>query len=176
MGDKTPMDAALRLERNLIVVFSVMMGVFFAMVVAAAVVFGINPARSEGFINPLILDQTEFANPGLRNMGDNRYDLYILAQMWAFDAGSAEMTDDGVQVVRVPQDAEVTFYMTSRDITHGIVIEYHNLNLQLVPGQIAAGTITFDRVGTFRMICHEYCGRGHHNMNLQIIVEPATSA
>lgn len=168
------MDAH-RLEQNLILVFAAVMGVFFAMVVAAAVVFGINPAASAGFINPLIVDQTEFANPGLRNMGDNKYDIYILAQMWVFDAGSEEMTADGVQIVRVPEGAEVTFYVTSRDVTHGFIIEYHNLNLELVPGQIATGTITFDRPGTYRMICHEYCGRGHQDMNLQFIVESASA-
>jgi cytochrome c oxidase subunit 2 len=158
-------------ERYYMVAIGVTLGVFFASVLAAGLVFGIEPAQPGGFINPQLLGETEFANPGLRDMGDNHYDAYIVAQMWAFDTGSDEANDVGVDVLRIPQGSEVTFYIASRDITHGVLIEYHNLNLQLVPGHIASGTITFDRPGHFRAICHEYCGQAHHNMNFEIIVE-----
>lgn len=162
-----------RFERYYVVIASVTVGIFFASVLAAGLIFGINPARPAGFVNPLTLDETEFANPGLRHMGGNRYEAYILAQMWAFAVGSDERLDDGAPVLRVPQHSEVTFFITSRDVTHGMIIEHYNVNLQIVPGHTSSQSITFDRAGTFRAICHEYCGRAHHLMNFAIVVEPA---
>jgi cytochrome c oxidase subunit 2 len=41
----------------------------------------------------------------------------------------------------------------------------------LLPGQIASATTRFDRPGTYRIICHEFCGPGHQNMVATIIVE-----
>jgi cytochrome c oxidase subunit 2 len=61
--------------------------------------------------------------------------------------------------------------MTSKDITHGIIIEQHDVNLMLLPGQVTRATTTFNRPGTYQMVCHEYCGPGHHNMISTVIVE-----
>ena len=34
----------------------------------------------------------------------------------------------------------------------------------VVPGQVSKLTYTFDEVGEFPYICHEYCGTGHAAM------------
>jgi len=162
-----------RLEKQYIVVMAVVLGVFFASVVASGLVFGFNPPDATAFVNPQRLNETMFAQPGLRHMGDNRYDLVIVGQMWAFDLGEIERDATGHPVLRLPQGAEVTFHVTSRDVQHHIVIEQHNLNLQILPGQVSRSQIQFNRPGTYRGICGEYCGRGHRLMYLTIIVEPA---
>jgi cytochrome c oxidase subunit 2 len=36
---------------------------------------------------------------------------------------------------------------------------------------VTRATTTFNRPGTYQMVCHEYCGPGHHNMIGQVIVE-----
>jgi cytochrome c oxidase subunit II len=127
-------------------------------------------------VNPRAINQTAFANPGLRAMGDNRYEAYIIAQMWQFNAGSTELEADGTQILHVPQGAQVTFYITSSDITHGFIIERSNVNFEVVPGHVARATHTFNEPGTYKMMCHEYCGRLHQNMHMTLIVEPAESA
>jgi cytochrome c oxidase subunit 2 len=53
--------------------------------------------------------------------------------------------------------------------------------MMLLPGQISTLTATFDKPGTYNVICHEYCGAGgptigHHTMYGQIVVDEATSA
>ena len=63
--------------------------------------------------------------------------------------------------MRFPTGSQVTFYVTSQDIIHGFYIEDHTLNLEVLPGQIAKGTVVFNRPGTFKIICNQYCGAGH---------------
>lgn len=150
-------------ERRWIITITVVLGVFFASLLAGAALFGVRAPDQGTTINPNRIDETMFANPGLRHMGDNRYEAVILAQMWSFTPNE----------IRVPEGAEVTFYVTSQDITHGFLIEHHNVNLQLVPGHVAQGRVHFKEAGTYKMLCHEYCGRGHQIMYADIIVEEA---
>jgi cytochrome c oxidase subunit 2 len=41
----------------------------------------------------------------------------------------------------------------------------------VIPGHISEITVDFDDPGEYTMLCHEYCGIGHHNMSARIIVE-----
>ena len=107
-------------ERAWIVAVTIILAVFFASLVAGAVIYGVRPTQPDGFINPLMLDESEFANPGVRHMGGNQYEAIVMAQAWQFLTGEVE---DGVPVIRVPAGAEVTFRMTTRDVIHGFMIE-----------------------------------------------------
>lgn len=165
-----------RYERMYIIAASAVMGAFFAALLASALVFGIHLPEPAGFVNPRALNQTEFANPGLRDMGNNRYEAYIVAQMWQFNVGVTELDPtDNTPVLRIPEGAQVTFYITSADVTHGFIIERQNVNIEVVPGHVARATHTFREAGTYKMLCHEYCGRLHQNMHMTLIVEPTES-
>lgn len=137
------------------------MGAFMAALLAGAVIFGVRLPDSGEFINPTRLDETEFANPGIRDMGNGEYEVYMVARMWSFSPSE----------IRVPVGSTVTFNVTSADITHGFIIEHHNANLQIIPGHVGQTRVQFKRPGEFRLICHEYCGRGHHLMHMPIVVE-----
>lgn len=149
------------LERYWLVAIAAALGAFTAALLASVFIFGVTLPSPVARINPTELDQTEFAEPGLRAMGDNRYTAHYIAQMWSFKPGE----------IRIPRGAEVTFIVASKDITHGFLVEAHNVNLMLLPGQVARATTTFNRPGTYHIICHEYCGPGHQNMVARIIVE-----
>ena len=51
-------------ERYWILIIVVVLGAFFASLMAGAVFFGVRVPDSTGLINPLELNQTEFASPG----------------------------------------------------------------------------------------------------------------
>ena len=91
-----------------------------------------------------------------------KYEAYVLAQTWQFLP--REMT--------VPVGSEVTFYITSKDVQHGLKLQDTNLNVQIVPGQVSKMTITFDEPGRHDYICSEYCGAAHAAMFGTLIVEP----
>lgn len=154
------------LERYWLIAVSVMLGAFTAALLASIFIFGVTLPSPVGRIDPTQLENSEFAEPGLRHMGGNQYTAHIIAQMWNYVPNE----------ITVPAGAEVTFVMTSKDITHGIIVEQHDVNLMLLPGQIAQTNAQFNRPGTYQLICHEYCGPGHHNMIGRIIVEGDTAS
>lgn len=161
-------------ERYWLIIVTAALGIFFAALVAGAVIFGVRAPDRIELINPQRLDLTEFANPGIYDMGDNQYTVYMVASYrrgWIFDAGQDEKLNGKNQVLRFPLGAQVTFFVTSEDITHGFIIEEHNANLELVPGQVGRVQLTFDKPGTFHIQCHEYCGSGHQTMWAQIVVQ-----
>ncbi len=164
-------------ERTYLIISAAVLGAFFAALLASALIFDVRLPTTTAFINPNTLSETEFANPGLRNRGNGQYDFYIVGQMWRFNTGSTEQDPElGYDIVRIPVGSEVTFNITSRDVTHGVLIEQHNLNIQLVPGHVGRQTVRFNRVGEFFAICHEYCGRAHQNMFFKIVVEESAAA
>jgi cytochrome c oxidase subunit 2 len=109
---------------------------------------------------PLSQQSTYFKNPGLKQLDDSTFDLYIVAQMWAFNPGE----------VTVPKGSTVNVFVTSKDVVHGFLIDRKAVNLMIIPGAINTATIKFNKAGNYHMVCHEYCGIGHQNMLGNIVV------
>ncbi len=101
-----------------------------------------------------------FTEPSLHQVGPLRYEVHYVARMWDFLPK---------QLV-IPQGATVEFFLASVDVNHGFHINGTLVNLMAVPGVINKATKTFTRVGVYPVICHEYCGLGHQNMNALITV------
>lgn len=136
-------------------------GMLVALVVTAFGV-GIHLPGAEGRIDPTKVAQTPpFDQPGLVQVGPGRYEARIVAGIWTFTPAE----------IRVPAGSTVTFVVTSRDLVHGLMIHKANVNLMLLPGQIARATARFDRPGEYPFLCHEYCGAAHHTMWGKVVVE-----
>ncbi len=118
---------------------------------------------TNGRINPKNLAGTPFATPGLVDNKDGTYSAFIVAKAFQFDP----------TVLKVPLGRPVTFYVTSADVLHGYYVEKTNINVSVMPGQVASFTTTFRTPGPLNIVCDEYCGIGHHNMLNKIIVEDA---
>jgi cytochrome c oxidase subunit II len=71
----------------------------------------------------------------------------------------------------VPAGSKVTFISTSTDVLHGFTSTGTRVNVMLIPGQISRVEYTFREPGEHLLICHEYCGLGHHTMHGRVIVE-----
>lgn len=101
-----------------------------------------------------------FQKGEFRSVGPKRYEVHYLAKMWSFEP----------QKIVIPTGSTVDFFLASKDVTHGFHINKTNINLLAVPGVINKSSHTFDKPGTYPIICHEYCGLGHENMHGEIIV------
>jgi cytochrome c oxidase subunit 2 len=88
------------------------------------------------------------------------YEVHFVARMWAFEPS----------VLRVPTGSTLDIYAVTKDVTHGFLIAGTNVNLMLVPGAVANGRVHFTKPGIYTIVCHEYCGRNHQNMNARIEV------
>lgn len=120
---------------------------------------------SGGTIDSGSLGETEFADPGVTKTGENQYEVHVVARQFLFQPGTTSP-------IRVPANSEVTFYITSSDVVHGFEIAGTNVNTMAIPGQVAEITVRFDQPAEYGIVCHEYCGAGHHTMAGQLVVVP----
>ncbi|RTR26223.1 cytochrome c oxidase subunit II [Deinococcus radiophilus] len=118
---------------------------------------------TNGRVDPANLQATAFGKPGLYLQDDGSYQAIVVAKAFAFDP----------PFLRVPAGRDVTFHVTAQDVVHGYYVHGTNINVDLMPGQVASFKSSFDTPGEYNVICYEYCGIGHHNMINKIIVEPA---
>ena len=124
---------------------------------------GVQMPGVAGTIDPRHLrDEAPFDKPGVTKNADGTYQVVMIAQTWNFIPAE----------VKVPAGAEVNFKITSRDVSHGFLVEETNINTMIIPGQVTQFKVRFTKSGTFQFICHEYCGTGHQTMAGKIIVEP----
>ncbi len=136
-------------------------GMLVALAVTAFGV-GIHLPGNEGRVNPAkVVETPPFDQPGVVALSPGRYEVRLVAQVWSFTPNE----------IRVPAGSTVTFVATSRDVVHGLFIRHTNVNVMLIPGQVARVTARFDRPGEYPFVCHEYCGIAHHAMWGKVIVE-----
>lgn len=64
----------------------------------------------------------------------------------------------------------VTLKLTSEDVTHGFFSRPLKIDTEIVPGTTTVVTITPQAVGRFTTICDHFCGVGHGNMAMTIVV------
>ena len=155
-------------ERNFIIGTTILLLIFGTAVLVSSFAFGFQVPAPIERIDPRIVatpGQSPWGDPveeRVRELAPNKYEAYILAQAWNFQPGE----------IRVPVGSTVTFYLTSKDVQHGFLLEGTNVNMMVLPGEVARLTATFDEPGEYNFVCHEYCGVGHHTMYGQLIVEP----
>jgi cytochrome c oxidase subunit 2 len=149
-------------EKAFLWVGAVLLVVFLATLSYTSLAMGIHLPGHVMQVDPAqIRTIPPFDNPGVRQTGENRYEAVVLAQAWQFLPNE----------IRVPVGAEVTFIATSVDVLHGFEIAGTRLNMMLIPGQVSRNTYTFEKAGEHLIICHEYCGAGHHVMSGKVVVE-----
>ena len=128
----------------------------------ASLAMGIQVPGRAGLVDPETVTTTPpFDQPGLRQVGPDAYEAVVLGYAWGYTP----------REISVPVGATVTFISTSQDVIHGFNVEGTRVNMMLVPGQISRTTYTFDEPGEHLIICHEYCGLGHHAMFGTLTVE-----
>ncbi len=177
-------EAIARWERRWLNAAGLLLVLFVILVAYTLATEGGHIAQRSARTTPEALTSLElFENPGVEvtsfRAGEPlQVTATVIAQAWNFVP--AELV--------IPAGAEVTFYLTSRDVLHAFQVENTTINAELIPGEIATLHYTFDEPGVYRTTCNEYCGFGHHNMmgtirvlrpgdpGLQSVTAPAAGA
>jgi cytochrome c oxidase subunit 2 len=110
----------------------------------------------------------DWPQPRAQHVEGDQYEVAIQAIRFNFLPG-------GTQPIEVPENSEVTFYITSPDVTHGFNIVGTNVNTMVIPGQMAEITVEFgeyDEREEMGILCNEFCGAGHEEMAGEIHVLP----
>lgn len=152
-----------RLEKIWLIVGIAMLFVFLAVIGAGAFAMGMQPPTSHHHpIDPDKVEETApFDNPGLEQIGDHEYNVYMVAYAFGYKPEKLE----------VPAGATLHFHVTSSDVVHGFQIPGTNVNMMVVPGEINQLSYSFSEPGEYLILCNEYCGAGHEFMATTIIVK-----
>ncbi len=149
-------------ERIFLYLTVAMLVAAFAAIVLSVVESNIHLPAKSATIDPAEVDATPpFDAPGVYQVGDNAYQAVIVAQAFVFTPSE----------ITVPAGAEVTFLIASKDVIHGFMIPRTTVNAMVIPGQVTEVTYSFDEAGEHQIICHEFCGIGHHQMYGKVVVE-----
>ena len=142
-------------ERRFMKVTSVFLVALIGVLIWSVVGHGAGLASPAGRVDPdKVRDTAPFDDPGLHQTGPGEYDLVLVAQAWQWTPAE----------VSVPVGSTVTIIATTVDAVHGLWVPDTQVNAMVIPGQITEMEVTFDEVKDYSIICHEYCGIGHHTM------------
>jgi cytochrome c oxidase subunit 2 len=147
----------------------VLLAIFLVALAYAAFDMGIMVQSSMGVIQPkpgqslagAVLATPPFSNPGVRMTSPGHYEAVMFAQTWSFYPPKID----------VPAGSEVSFKVTSVDVTHGFFIVGTRVNMMIIPGHVSETSYKFTKPGTYPLICHEYCGLLHHTMEAEVDVK-----
>ncbi len=132
---------------------------FIATITYGAVGAGVTMVDESGeVVNPNTLSEhPEFGDPGVEQVSENEYDVHVVARQFIFSPGTSSP-------ITVPANSTINFYVTSADVIHGFSVVGTNANTMVIPGEVAEITVETEEPGEYGIVCHEYCGEGHHDM------------
>ena len=142
---------------------AVIIAVFLSVIGVSTYAYNVHPPSHVETIDPAkVFQDPRFAKLGDVVTGpDGTLEVQIVASMFAFTPNA----------VHVPAGRAVRFRLTSADVVHGFMVSGTNANAMLMPGYVTQFTTVFSRPGDYLIVCHEFCGNGHHTMFGRIIVE-----
>lgn len=73
--------------------------------------------------------------------------------------------------ISIKKGETVTLRLTSEDRVHGFFSKPLKFDELIEPGKVTEVTITPAQPGSYLTICDHFCGAGHGNMNMTIVVE-----
>jgi len=74
-------------------------------------------------------------------------------------------------LVTLKKGEAVTLRLRTLDVTHGFFQRALGIDLEIQPGKVTEWTFTPKEAGRFLTICDHFCGSGHGNMKLTLVVE-----
>lgn len=154
------MTPALKLERRILIIATAFVIVLFGLAAMAINMFHVG-------LPTCLTDIKPFQKGEFITHSPTHYEVHYVAKMWDFEPAE----------VVVPVGSTVDVYLSTPDVTHGLILLGTDLNLMAVPGVVNYARIKFDQPQNYQLLCHEYCGTGHERMAANLrVVDAATFA
>ena len=73
--------------------------------------------------------------------------------------------------VKLKVGEPATLELRSEDVVHGFFMRGLGIDTEIPPGKTTEVVVTPKAPGRYTTICHHFCGSGHGNMKMTIVVE-----
>jgi len=95
----------------------------------------------------------------------------VISRMWnwSFDYGGGKIVPD---TLVVPINKAIRLDMVSLDVTHSLFIPAFRIKEDVVPGMTTQMWFIAERLGTYEILCAEFCGLRHSYMQGHVRVVP----
>jgi cytochrome c oxidase subunit II len=106
----------------------------------------------------------------MTNPPPNSLEVDVTAQMWLwkFKYKNGVESDS----LYVPLNQPIKTYLTSLDVNHSFYVPAFRVKKDVLPGRANVAWFLPDKLGSFPILCAEYCGVNHSYMLNQVIVLP----
>ena len=84
---------------------------------------------------------------------------------------SAKRFEFTPNAITLKRGETVILRLTSADVTHGFYSKQLKIDELIVPGKPVEVKLTPQTAGNFVVICDHFCGSGHGNMKMNVVVE-----
>jgi cytochrome c oxidase subunit 2 len=94
---------------------------------------------------------------------DNGEEIRVTARQWSWQFDYPRdgiVTDDLV----VPVDTPIRLTMTATDVLHSFYVPEFRIKKDIVPGRYTVAWFEATEIGTYNILCAEYCGKDHSRM------------
>lgn len=109
----------------------------------------------------------------MRDIDPNRptqMTVRVIGKQWLWEI---QYPDRGIKLtneMRVPVNTDIKVEITSQDVIHSFWIPQMGGKKDAVPGYLTSTWFKADRLGSFHGQCAEYCGLGHSQMPINLVV------
>jgi len=107
---------------------------------------------------------------GIQVQPNNGLVLEAIGHQWWYDFRYPGVHGVITQEMHLPMGVPVTLHTTSTDVIHSFWMPAMRLKADMVPGLINTLRFTPTRAGRYKIICTEFCGTLHGEMQKQVIV------
>lgn len=103
--------------------------------------------------------------------------VYVMAYQFGFNMANKEIDPESpiAEAIEIKAGELVEFRVTSKDVNHGFGVYNDQTQLitqvQAMPGYVNRLRWKFDKPGMYKVLCLEYCGKGHQDMRTVFIVK-----
>jgi len=99
----------------------------------------------------------------LRTPPRDAAEIYVVGKQWMWKLEHMEGASE-VDELHVPVDRDIKLIMTSQDEIHSFFVPEFRIKQDVLPGRYTTLWFRATKVGTYRLLCAQYCGTAHSGM------------
>jgi cytochrome c oxidase subunit 2 len=103
-------------------------------------------------------------------------EIHVVAKQWMWKAQHPNGARE-IDALHVPRGERIRLLMTAQDVIHSFYVPEFRVKQDVLPGRLTELGFRPTQLGTFHLLCAEYCGTLHARMGGEVtVMEPADYA